>query len=485
MKSNKSQTMTVALLLGAVVLWPQAVKADQVIPDDLIVQGSGCFGFDCVVDESFGFSTILLKENNLRIFFDDTSVGAFPANKWQITANDAASGGANYFAVDDITSGRQIFRLSAGAPANSLFMSSTGNIGLGTATPVLDLHMSRGNTPGMRFEQTTASGFPAQTWDVASNEANFFVRDLTGGSRLPFRIRPGAPTSSIDIAATGFVGIGISSPTANMHVSSSTTPVLVLGSTAAAHPSKWAFSTLAAHGVFSIGDVTNSTKPIRIVQGAPDDSIKIGATGQIVFSQLKNCGNGIKSNASGALSCVAGPRPPGFIASARDDDLAFPTLMSAAGAGGVLASRSSAAAGAPGTKSSVAGTAGCNDSDLTGSWGMSGNTVEANGPNSVLWCDVQLTKAGSNYSAAGKCRSHSAAEATPKFFDLSGIRSIAVTSSCKLSGSFKITNGEGTTTATIVEGRIQGADGNNMRAVGVSRLQRGKTAALNTFVMQR
>ena len=38
------------------------------------------------------------------------------------------------------------------------------------------------------------------------------MRDVTGGSRLPFRIRPGAPTSSIDIAASGNVGIGTASP---------------------------------------------------------------------------------------------------------------------------------------------------------------------------------------------------------------------------------------------------------------------------------
>ena len=60
----------------------------------------------------------------------------------------------------------------------------------------------------MRLEQNNSGGFTAQTWDVAGNEANFFVRDVTGGSRLPFRIRPGAPTSSIDINASGNVGIG-------------------------------------------------------------------------------------------------------------------------------------------------------------------------------------------------------------------------------------------------------------------------------------
>jgi len=61
------------------------------------------------------------------------------------------------------------------------------------------------DTPGVRLAQGAGGGFTAQTWDVAGNEANFFIRDLTGGSRLPFRIRPGAPTSSIDIQAGGTV----------------------------------------------------------------------------------------------------------------------------------------------------------------------------------------------------------------------------------------------------------------------------------------
>jgi hypothetical protein len=73
----------------------------------------------------------------------------------------------------------------------------------------------------MRLEQTNAGGFTAQTWDIAGNEANFFVRDVTGGSRLPFRIRPGAPTSSIDINASGNVGIGTASPATKMDISGS------------------------------------------------------------------------------------------------------------------------------------------------------------------------------------------------------------------------------------------------------------------------
>ena len=106
-------------------------------------------------------------------------------------------------------------------PTNSIFVDSTGRVGLRTATPVLDLHVNTSNTPALRLEQNNSGGFTAQTWDIAGNEANFFVRDVTGGSRLPFRIRPGAPTSSIDIAADGDVGIGTASPANKLHVLSS------------------------------------------------------------------------------------------------------------------------------------------------------------------------------------------------------------------------------------------------------------------------
>jgi hypothetical protein len=203
---------------------------DLVTAQNEEIQGSLCVGFDCVNGESFGFDTIRLKENNTRIKFDDTSTGTgFPANDWQLTANDSASGGANKFSIEDITGSKVPFTVTAGAPTNSIFVDSTGRVGLRTSTPVLDLQVTTSNTPAHRFEQTNAGGFTAQTWDIAGNEANFFVRDVTGGSRLPFRIRPGAPTSSIDIAANGQVGIGTASPQTNLHVFSTSTADAFVG----------------------------------------------------------------------------------------------------------------------------------------------------------------------------------------------------------------------------------------------------------------
>lgn len=201
---------------------------DQVIADDLIIQGSGCFGFDCVNNESFGADTIRLKENNLRIKFDDTSAtGGFPSNDWQLTANDQASGGANKFSIEDITGAKVPFTVMAGAPTNSIFVNATGQVGFKTATPVLDVHVTNGNTPGARLEQNGSSGFTPQTWDVAGNEANFFIRDVTGGSRLPFRILPGSPSSSIFVRNEGVAILGTTA-SAKLHVHDDTaagTPV--------------------------------------------------------------------------------------------------------------------------------------------------------------------------------------------------------------------------------------------------------------------
>lgn len=197
---------------------PPARTMDVVTADDEIIQGSLCVGLDCVNNESFGFDTIRLKENNTRIHFQDTSTSTgFPNVNWQLTANDSNSGGANKFSIDDLTNSKTPFTVTAAAPTNSVFVASSGKVGFGNSSPGLNLHITATDTPAIRMEQTSGGGFTAQTWDIGANEANWFVRDLTGGSRLPFRIRPGAPTSSIDIAASGNVGIGTASPLAHFH----------------------------------------------------------------------------------------------------------------------------------------------------------------------------------------------------------------------------------------------------------------------------
>ena len=196
-----------------------SLNKDFVINDDLIVDGSACIGFDCVNGEVFSFDTIRLKENNLRIKFDDTSVvPSFPANDWQLTANDSANGGASKFSIDDISGNRTPFTVEANARSHSLYVDDGGRIGSRTSTPSVEIHTIDGDTPTLRLQQDGSSGFAPQTWDVAGNETNFFIRDVTNGSTLPFRIRPAAPTSSIFIDVDGDVGLGTSSPSQDAHL---------------------------------------------------------------------------------------------------------------------------------------------------------------------------------------------------------------------------------------------------------------------------
>lgn len=176
-----------------------------------------------------------------------------------------------------------MFQVDAGAPANSLRVSSGGNVGIGTATPVLDVHANTTDTPAIRLEQNNSGGFTAQTWDIGANEANFFVRDVTGGSRLSFRIRPGAPTSSIDIAADGDVGIGTGSPD---------TRLSVLG----------AGTTLPT--TYNPGDVATFITPadnftsVAIVKGgiANPQGLHLGVNQASLFSEIQASRDGIATN---------------------------------------------------------------------------------------------------------------------------------------------------------------------------------------------
>ena len=220
-------TSPVLTALAALGLATGTAQADQVFLDDVIVDGSLCVGFDCVNGESFGSDTIRLKENNLRIKFQDTSsTASFPTRDWMLLANDSTNGGVEKFSLLDVDGNRSPFTIEAGARNQSLYVENSGEVGFGTANPVTVLHAVQGNTPTLRLEQDGSSGFTPQTWDIAGNEAGFFVRDATNGSTLPFRILPGAASQSLVVDGDDEVGIGAgTNPSAPLHVKrTSSTP---------------------------------------------------------------------------------------------------------------------------------------------------------------------------------------------------------------------------------------------------------------------
>ncbi|MCP4202239.1 MAG: hypothetical protein GY769_09915 [bacterium] len=294
----KTALWTSAALLGLALIVTAPVSADQQILDDLIVDGSACVGQDCVNGESFGFDTIRLKENNLRIRFVDTSTSAsFPTRDWQITANDSANGGANKFSIDDIDGGRTPFTIEGNAPSHSLYVDDGGRLGLGTNSPVVDLHVKSGNTPTLRLEQDGSSGFTAQTWDVAGNEANFFIRDVTNGSTLPIRLRPGAPTSAIDIAADGDIGFGTASPAATLDVQNAgDTFINLTDSTAGVF---WRFQNQNSDSSFVITKQGTGNAELKVTDNG-------GSGSCIEFRDSDDAGATKCTFLNGAMSCVTG-----------------------------------------------------------------------------------------------------------------------------------------------------------------------------------
>lgn len=125
-----------ALAVALAALLAQGAAADQVVVDDLIVQGSLCAGLSCVNNEAFSFDTIRMKGDVIRFQFTDTSAGTFPTTDWQLTANDDdALGTASYFSIEDLDAGTAPFTLEAGAPTDSIHVTSDGRVGIGTGAP--------------------------------------------------------------------------------------------------------------------------------------------------------------------------------------------------------------------------------------------------------------------------------------------------------------------------------------------------------------
>ncbi len=220
MTFRKTILLAVTGTIAAASFAASQSHADEVITDNLIVDGRACIGQDCIDGENFGSESLRLKGPDVSIEFEDSSPDSSNSigNDWRITINGDTGSDAGHFAVEDSTADTVPFRVDAGAPDSALRVTSNGNVGIKTASPRMDLQIVDGDSPAIRLEQDGSSGFTPQTWDLAGNEANFFVRDVTGGNMLPFRVMQGAGDNALVIGSTGNVGMGTNDPIRSLHV---------------------------------------------------------------------------------------------------------------------------------------------------------------------------------------------------------------------------------------------------------------------------
>ncbi len=89
--------------------------ADQVLFDDLIINGSQCVGSACTDNEAFNFDTVLYKSDDPSVRFQDTSSSAsFPTSDWEFGFTDENSTVTPYFYLKDVDGNSNLLILQSG-----------------------------------------------------------------------------------------------------------------------------------------------------------------------------------------------------------------------------------------------------------------------------------------------------------------------------------------------------------------------------------
>lgn len=116
-------------------LLPLTANADEVIIDDLIVDGTVCVGADCVEDTDFGFDTLVLKSANPQLVFQDTSNSAsFPTEDWVIGVTDEGAAIPSSFFIKSLTN-----------TLDALVISPDGDVALGAGAELVEEAVSVGD----------------------------------------------------------------------------------------------------------------------------------------------------------------------------------------------------------------------------------------------------------------------------------------------------------------------------------------------------
>ena len=147
---------------------PVTVMADEVIADDLIVQGSLCAGVDCVEDVDFGFDTLKLQSANPQILFQDTSnSSSFPTEDWVVGVTDGGSAIQSSFFIQNLTQG-----------LNALVISADGDVALGAGAEIVEDAVSVGDL-GSERRVTNVDDAVDDTDAVTLAQFNVFKGEAT------------------------------------------------------------------------------------------------------------------------------------------------------------------------------------------------------------------------------------------------------------------------------------------------------------------
>ena len=140
-------------------------------------------------------------------------------------------------------------------------------VGIGLANPLNILHIYSGSgNPSVMVESggTGVGAYirfkdAAQTWRLGKNTSDAFSLYDATGTTTPIVVEKTSPTNTLRLDASGRVGIGLSDPDANLHVSSSSDTTVLIQSKGSSNDSTLALRQLggwpgAATGVDLVYD---------------------------------------------------------------------------------------------------------------------------------------------------------------------------------------------------------------------------------------
>lgn len=187
--------------------------------ETLLVNGSLGVGFDVNNRENFGFTTFKIKENNLRILFDDadSSNTGYPYHDWMLEANESANGGTNHFAINNETLGSTPFKIMASADENTLYLDDNG---VGVGTDIVEEKLTvNGNVKADFFigDGSGLTGITNATGGISNIDTTIISAD-TNGNGVGMIALQIADENKMVVLNNGNVGIGTSLPTEKLEV---------------------------------------------------------------------------------------------------------------------------------------------------------------------------------------------------------------------------------------------------------------------------
>jgi len=131
----------------------------------------------------------------------------------------------------DLGKSAEAIDVDASAPADSLNINSSGNVGIGTTSPDNVLHI-KADAPIIKLEDNQAGGGYHQLGNSSSDGTLVIYADADGtnSSTANMRFNVGS-TEHMRINSSGQVGIGTSSPAQKFHLDSSTNTRLRVSTT--------------------------------------------------------------------------------------------------------------------------------------------------------------------------------------------------------------------------------------------------------------